>query len=229
MKTIAIAGGLLASAALLTGCGLSGIGGPTHQDTVSYEVTEKVTGLQVESQAGDIVITETDGAAIRVVETLQWQNDKPETEHSVNGGTLLVRYDCQSAWGNCSVNYKIEIPKGLRVAAETGSGDMTLRSLTGPLTVTAGSGDIDASGLAGKTVAATAGSGDIELKYATAPDAAELEAGSGNVTLRVPDGPYAVRTEVGSGEATVSVNNDPAASRKVSLTAGSGDVSVLPG
>jgi hypothetical protein len=229
MKTIAIAGGLLASAALLSGCGLAGLGGPSNQDTVSYEVTDKVAKLRVESGAGDAVITETGGSAIRVVETLQWRGDKPNAEHSVDGDTLFLRYDCAEGWGGCSVNYKIEIPKGLQVDADTGSGDITLRSLTGPLDVTAGSGDVDASGLAGKKVVAEAGSGNIELKYTTAPDSAELKAGSGDVTLHVPDGAYDVKTEVGSGDTNVAVDKDPNSPRKLSLTTGSGNVSVMAG
>jgi hypothetical protein len=229
MKTIAIAGGLLASAALLSGCGLAGLGGPTNQDTVSYEVTDKVAKLRVESGSGDTVITETGGSAIRVVETLQWRDSKPNAEHSVDGDTLFIRYDCAQGWGGCSVNYKIEIPKGLQVDADAGSGDITLRSLTGPLDVTAGSGDVDASGLAGKKVVAEAGSGNIELKYTAAPDSAALEAGSGDVTLHVPDGSYDVKTEVGSGDANVAVGKDPKSPHKLSLTAGSGNVSVIAG
>ncbi|MET8001214.1 DUF4097 family beta strand repeat-containing protein [Nonomuraea glycinis] len=229
MKTIAIAGGLLASAALLSGCGLAGLGGPANQDTVSYEVTDKVTRLHVKSGSGDTVITETDGNAIRVVETLQWRDSKPDAQHSVDGDTLFIRYDCAQSWGNCSVNYKIEIPKGLQVDADAGSGDITLRSLTGPLNLTAGSGDVDASGLAGKKVVAEAGSGNIELKYTTAPDSAELEAGSGDVTLHVPDGAYDVKTDVGSGEENVAVDKDPNSPRKLRLTVGSGDVNVLAG
>jgi hypothetical protein len=229
MKTIAIAGGLLASAALLSGCGLAGLGGPANQDTVSYEVTDKVTRLHVKSGSGDTVITETDGNAIRVVETLQWRDSKPDAQHSVDGDTLFIRYDCAQSWGNCSVNYKIEIPKGLQVDADAGSGDITLRSLTGPLNLTAGSGDVDASGLAGKKVVAEAGSGNIELKYTAAPDSAELEAGSGDVTLHVPGGAYDVKTDVGSGEENVAVDKDPNSPRKLRLTVGSGDVNVLAG
>ncbi|GGP11633.1 DUF4097 domain-containing protein [Nonomuraea glycinis] len=229
MKTIAIAGGLLASAALLSGCGLAGLGGPANQDTVSYEVTDKVTRLHVKSGSGDTVITETGGSAIRVVETLQWRESKPDAQHSVDGDTLFIRYDCEQSWGNCSVNYKIEIPKGLQVDADAGSGDITLRSLTGPLNLTAGSGDVDASGLAGKKVVAEAGSGNIELKYTTAPDSAELEAGSGDVTLHVPGGAYDVKAEVGSGEENVTVDKDPNSPRKLRLTVGSGDVNVLAG
>jgi Putative adhesin len=229
MKTIAIAGGLLASAALLSGCGLAGLGGPTNQDTVTYEVADKVAKLHVKSGSGDTVITETGGNTVRVVETLQWRDTKPDAQHSVDGDTLFIRYDCEQNWGSCSVNYKIEVPKGLQVDADAGSGDITLRSLTGPLNLTAGSGDVDASGLAGKKVFATAGSGTIELKYTTAPDSAELEAGSGDVTMHVPDGAYDVVTKVGSGDTNVTVDKDPGSPRKVSLTTGSGDASVLAG
>ncbi len=229
MKTIAIAGGVLASALLLTGCGLGGLGGPTHQDTVSYEVTDKVAKLYVKSESGDTVITETGGSAIRVVETLRWRDNKPQAEHAVEGDTLRVSFDCKPSWGSCGVDYRIEVPRGLKVEAESGSGDITLRSLSGPLVLTAGSGDIDASGLTGKTVTGEAGSGAIELKYASAPDSADLESGSGNVTLRVPAGAYDVTADVGSGEATVSVDDDDASPRKLNLTSGSGDVSVLPG
>ncbi|RVX38163.1 putative adhesin [Nonomuraea polychroma] len=229
MKTIAIAGGLLASAVLLTGCGLGDIAGPTNQDTTSYEVTDKVTKLQLESGAGDTVVTETDGAAVRVVEKLRWRgDDKPKPEHKVEGGVLLVTYDCPSNWGSCSVDYEIEVPKGLAVDLDSGSGNITLRALTGDIDVHVGSGDVDATDLAGKKVVAEAGSGNVELKYTTAPASAQLKAGSGDIVLNVPDGAYDVRTDTGSGDETVSVKNDGSSPNKISLTAGSGNVSVLP-
>ncbi|TMS00104.1 DUF4097 family beta strand repeat-containing protein [Nonomuraea basaltis] len=230
MKTMAIAGGLLGSAVLLTGCGLASIAGPNNQDTTSYQVTDKVTKLQVESHAGDTVVTETDGTAIRVVETLRWRgDDKPKAEHKVEGEALFVTYDCASTLGSCSVDYKIEIPKGLPVDLESGSGNITLRGLTGDIEVRVGSGDVDASELAGKKVVAEAGSGNVELKYTAAPDSAQVKVGSGDAVLNVPDGAYDVKTDVGSGDETVSVKADGSSPRKISLTSGSGDVSVLPG
>ncbi|MEV0382290.1 DUF4097 family beta strand repeat-containing protein [Nonomuraea sp. NPDC050643] len=230
MKTIAIAGGLLASAVLLSGCGLASIAGPSSEDTASYEVTDKVTKLLVKSQAGEAVITETGGSAVRVVETLRWRGDeKPTPEHSVEGGVLLVTYDCASSWGSCSVDYKIEIPKGLSVDLDSGSGNITLRGLTGQIDATVGSGDLDASGLAGKEVYAEAGSGNIELTYTTAPASAQLKAGSGDIELNVPDGAYNVVTDVGSGDANVSVKSDGSSPNKISLTAGSGDITLAYG
>ncbi|TYB58594.1 DUF4097 domain-containing protein [Nonomuraea sp. PA05] len=230
MKTIAIAGGLLAAAALLTGCGLGDIAGPSNEDTVSYQVTDKVTKLQLKSDAGEAVITETDGTAVRVVETLHWRGDshKPKPEHKVEGDALFLTYACPANWGSCSVDYKIEIPKGLPVDLEAGSGNLTLRNLTGQIDLTAGSGDVDAAGLAGKKVYADLGSGNIQLTYTAAPETAELKTGSGDITLNVPDGAYDVKTDVGSGDATVTVKKDTASAHKISLTAGSGDITVKP-
>jgi hypothetical protein len=230
MKTIAVAGGLLASAMVLTGCGLASIGSSTNQDTVSYQVTDKVSKLQVKSNAGDTVVTETGGSAIRVIETLRWRGDeKPAPQHKVEGDALFVTYDCPSNWGSCSVDYKIEIPKGLAVDLDSGSGDITLRTLTGQIDVNVGSGDLDATALTGKKVYAKAGSGNIELKYATAPDSVDLEVGSGDITLNVPDGAYDVKTDVGSGDANISIKSDPTSTHKISLTAGSGDATVSAG
>ncbi|MEW9547956.1 DUF4097 family beta strand repeat-containing protein [Nonomuraea sp. NPDC050783] len=230
MRTIAIAGGLLAAAALLTGCGLGSLAGPTNQDTASYQVTDKLTKLQVNSGSGDVVVTETGGTAVRVTETLRWRGDaKPKPEHKVEGGVLAISYDCPSNMGTCAVDYKIEIPKGLAADLDAGSGDVTLRALSGDLDVHVGSGDVDGSDLAGKSVVADAGSGNVELKYASAPASAQLKAGSGDITLNVPDGPYDVSTDVGSGDATVSVDNDHSSPNKISLKAGSGDVKVAAG
>ncbi|MEU4230720.1 DUF4097 family beta strand repeat-containing protein [Nonomuraea sp. NPDC026600] len=229
MKTIVIAGGLLASALLLTGCGLKSLAGPTNQDTVTYQVTDKVAKLHVRNESGDTVITEYDGTAVRVTETIQWRNEKPKAQHKVDGDTLSVYYDCDKDWGSCSIDYKIEVPKGLQIGADAGSGNITMRQLTGQIEASAGSGDVDATGLGGKKIYAEAGSGDVEVKFAVVPDSVELESGSGEAILHVPDGAYDVKTEVGSGEATVSVKKDPSSPHKVSLTTGSGDASVLPG
>ncbi|MFI6926794.1 DUF4097 family beta strand repeat-containing protein [Nonomuraea spiralis] len=230
MKTIAVAGGLLAAALVLTGCRIESFGGSTSQDTASYEVKDKVSKLQVKSDAGDTVITETDGTAIRVIETLRWRgDDKPRPQHKVEGQALFVTYDCPSNWGSCSVDYKIEIPKGLAVDLDSGSGDITLRALSGQLDVELGSGDIDGSNITGKKAYVKAGSGNVELKYAAAPDSAELECGSGDITLRVPTGAYDIKTDVGSGDASVPIKSDPASPHKISLTAGSGDVVVSAG
>ncbi|MFD9945057.1 DUF4097 domain-containing protein [Nonomuraea sp. NPDC059023] len=229
MKTIVFAGALLASTAVLTGCGLASIGGPTEESVVNYDVNDKVALLDVNSGSGDIVITESERSGIRVTETLQWRNNKPQAEHKVEGDTLRVTYDCKGGFGSCSVSYKIEVPKGLKVKADAGSGTITLRNLTGELEASAGSGDIEASSLGGKKVLADAGSGSIDLKYASAPADVTLEAGSGDVTLTLPGGSYNVKANADSGDSKVEVTNDPNAANRVTIEAGSGNINVVPG
>ncbi|MFG1696421.1 DUF4097 family beta strand repeat-containing protein [Nonomuraea sp. NPDC049309] len=229
MRRNAIAGGLLASTVLLTGCGVASLAGPNHEDTVSYEVTDKVTALRLVSNAGDAVITETGGDAVRVVETLHWRGgDKPRPEHRVDGQELFLTYGCPSQWGTCGVDYKIEVPKGLRMTLESGSGNITLRDLTGEITLSTGSGDVDAAGLAGKKLSGEVGSGNIELKFSAVPQDLRLKAGSGDIDVRVPDQPYAIDSRIGSGDVTIGVKQDTTAPNKISVTAGSGDITVSP-
>ncbi|GAA3705609.1 hypothetical protein GCM10022224_083840 [Nonomuraea antimicrobica] len=224
MKTIAMAGALAASAVLLTGCGLASLAGPGNEESASYQVTDKVTKLQLKSGSGDAVINETDGTAVRVVETLRWRgDDKPVPEHNVEAGELFLTYECR---GNCSVDYEIEVPKGLHLDLRAGSGNLTLRGLSGPLELDLGSGDADAAGLTGKKVFAKSGSGNVELEFLAAPESTELDTGSGDITLDVPDGAYAVKSDMGSGDSNISVRTDASAPNKISITAGSGDVTV---
>jgi DUF4097 and DUF4098 domain-containing protein YvlB len=229
MRAIVFAGALAASAVVLTGCRLESFAGPAEETVVSYDVGDKVSALEVYAGSGDIVITESDRSGIRVTETLQWRDRKPETRHQVDGDWLRLDYECPRSRNDCSVSYRVEVPKGLHVKSETGSGDITLRGLAGRIEATAGSGEIEASGLgAGKTTAET-GSGNMEFKYGAVPADVDLRAGSGDIAVTVPGGSYDITTETGSGDTRVDVAQDPAAPAKIAVETGSGNIRVLPG
>ncbi|WP_189234587.1 DUF4097 family beta strand repeat-containing protein [Planomonospora parontospora] len=226
-KNMLAAGALLGSALVLSGCG---VGLATQQTAVSYDVTDEVLVLSVDAEAGDIVVNESGRSGISVTETLHWSNDKPRTEHSVDGGTLTLKYTCPSGFslGGCSVDYKVEVPKGLRIRVETGAGDITLRSLTGEVEAGSGAGDIEAGGLAGKTFTADTGAGDVEAEFTAAPDRVDVETGAGDATVRLPKGPYRVDLGSGAGDETIQVEQDPSATRTVKVRSGAGDAKVLP-
>lgn len=226
-KTVVTAGAALAACLALTSCGFGGLVGPKEHTEVNYDVTEKVTSLHLSSGSGDVVISESDRTGIKVTESLYWSNDKPVAEHKVEGDTLTMSYECNGKWGNCGVNYRIEVPKGLSVRLDAGSGDVTLRSLSGALEAENGSGDITGNGLTGKKLYAKNGSGTIELVYTAEPDSIEASNGSGDTTITLPQGAYDVSTDVGSGDVKVEVTDDPNSARKVTLTSGSGDVNLL--
>ncbi|GAA3151194.1 hypothetical protein GCM10010466_47890 [Planomonospora alba] len=229
-KKVLAAGAVAGSALVLSGCGIDALAG-AQQTVVSYEVPDKVLVLSMDVEAGDVVVSESGRSGIKVTETLRWSDDKPETEHRVEGGTLTLEYRCPTGFGlvHCSVDYKVEVPKGVRVKVQSGAGDVTLRSLTGGVEAGTGAGDIDASGLAGKEFVADSGAGDVEAGFAAAPERVEVETGAGDATVRLPQGAYRVTAESGAGDETVKVQDDPSAPRTVRVSTGAGDAKVLPG
>lgn len=230
MKTWVVVGAALAASVALTSCGMGGIGGATERKENTYEVTEKVLTLKLNSGASDAVVTETDRVGVKVTESLYWRKSAPKAEHTVEGETLAVSYDCKSdMWGSCGVNYRVEVPKGMKVILDAGSGDVTLRNLSGELEASLGSGDVTSSALTSKKVLAENGSGNIELKFTGIPDSLKVETGSGDTTLVLPKGAYDLSKDIGSGDLSVDVTVDGSSPHKVSVLAGSGNVSLITG
>ncbi|MER6511383.1 DUF4097 family beta strand repeat-containing protein [Nonomuraea sp. NPDC001636] len=229
MRATRMAGGLVLAALALTGCGLQGITKAANQEQITYKVTEKVAGISLAGGAGEVTISQTSGAAVRVVETRRWSAERPVAEHRVEGDTLTMSYDCSAAVDNCSVDYVIEVPEGLPVEVGTGSGNIDLRGLGGPLAVKTGSGDVSATGLTGKEFTGRTGSGDVTLTFANAPDEVRMTSGSGDAKLTLPAEPYDVETTTRSGTTNVTVTADPGAPRKIVARSGSGDIDVLRG
>ncbi|WP_204043302.1 DUF4097 family beta strand repeat-containing protein [Acrocarpospora phusangensis] len=221
-RNLTLAGAVIGSTLVLTGCGMDFSFGRA-QSVEEYDITDKVTVLTVDTGSGDVVVSESDRSGIKVTETLHYRGDKPTDGHQVSGNTLELAYDCS----DCAVDYRVEVPRGLNVKVDTGSGTITLRALTGPIDVSTGSGDIEASDLSGRTAVADTGSGDVELRFDSAPDQTQVSTGSGEGVVYVPNGAYNVTLETGSGNRTVEVAQDPAAAKKIHIKTGSGDVKVL--
>ncbi|MEV4459612.1 DUF4097 family beta strand repeat-containing protein [Microbispora sp. NPDC049633] len=228
MRTTMMAGGLLAAAALLAGCGLQDITRAANHATLDYEVKEKVARLVVVGGAGDIVVSEASGDVVTVKETLRWSSGKPITEHKVDGDALVMTYDCPQAMDNCSVDYDVYVPKGMRAEVETGSGDIHLKALSNPIKARVGSGDLEGAGLTGTLLKVEAGSGDTTVKYAAAPGSIDVVTGSGDAKITLPGGPYDVDATADSGDVTVSVTTDRNSPHKIVARADSGNVSFLP-
>ncbi|MGW6496436.1 DUF4097 family beta strand repeat-containing protein [Nonomuraea angiospora] len=230
MKRAGMIAGLLGVTAVLAGCGL---GGPLDEDTKSYDVSDKVAGIRVGSDSGTVEVVESDRQGIHVTEHLVWRKNKPETSHGVEGDTLALTYKCPRTWGlgsgaaACDVNYKVEIPKGLRVKISSDSGDLTLKDLSGEVDVHSDSGVIEASGLSGKRVVTETDSGDVELAFTAQPDKVVSSSDSGAVTVRVPQGPYHVITKTDSGSKHVTAATDASAPRTIEVSSDSGDLEVV--
>lgn len=232
LRVVVTAGAMTASALALGACGVGNVVGPQREDKVDYSVTETVAALSVDSGTGDITVIESDRSGIAVAETVRWRGDedaRPKTTHEVSGDRLTLTFDCPGVVGTCEVDYRVEIPRGVGVKADSGSGQIVLRGLSGDVEASTGSGDIDGNGLTAKRLTGTAGSGNVEVRFGSTPDEVEVETGSGNGVVWVPTGTYNVTAKTGSGDERVEVDRDGGSAHKIVVKTGSGDAKVLPG
>ncbi|MEU7133049.1 hypothetical protein [Streptomyces sp. NPDC046261] len=196
--------------ALLSGCG------KTSEDTVSYTVDEQIASLKVKSAGGGIELVSGSGSGIKVTEKLRYNNDKPKTRHSTQGGvlTLTAPDSCGGGGGiggsTCEVSYRVEVPKALEASLMSDGGDITVSGgATGRLAVRSDGGGVTVGG------------------FSAAPDLMDVNSSGGNVTLRVPDGTYAVDASTDGGGQKVDVKTDPASHHKIKARTDGGRISVI--
>jgi hypothetical protein len=102
------------------------------------------------------------------------------TSHMISGGELTLRYNCPSGLINvsvnvCSVTYVIMVPRQLAVHINGEVGETKLSGLAGPLTLTSGTGSINATGLTSPTVTARASAGTIGLAFTAPPTTVDAQ------------------------------------------------------
>jgi len=114
------------------------------------------------------------------------------------------------------------------VHLQTGSGNITGGALSGPkVTLKAGSGDIAVDSMESLDVVVTDGSGNIDLTFSKAPTRVKVSNSSGNVNVVLPRGVrYQVNATTDSGNRNVSVLQTTAPDHVITVTDGSGNVSV---
>jgi DUF4097 and DUF4098 domain-containing protein YvlB len=228
IKRTAVIASLLGLAAVSAGCGLAG---PLDEASASYDVTDKVAALQVQTDSGTVEVVESDRQGIHVTEQLSWRKNKPEPSHAVQGDTLVLKFKCATTWGlgsaTCDVSYKVEVPKGLRVKVHSDSGTLTLKNLSGGLDAASDSGTIEATGLAGRQVVTKTDSGDVTLAFTGQPDKVATVTDSGTTVVRVPAGPYKIVAKTDSGNKKIETSSDAAAQRSIELVSDSGDLEVV--
>lgn len=116
---------------------------------------------------------------------------------------------------NISISYDVTLPASSHVHSETGSGDVSVDGVNGPVRMNTGSGNVTARNL-GDEVRISTGSGDIHVDRAKGP--VRANAGSGTVDASGIAGAF--YAETGSGDITLHKE----ASGTVVARTGSGNV-----
>lgn len=126
--------------------------------------------------------------------------------------------------GPPSSRLTVLLPKGVRLRASTGNGDVTIEKASNDLDIASGNGDVRIAMTAGQVNVST-GNGELEIDGATGPVRANT--GNGRVYVTTSSGPVTART--GNGEIDVKMKTLATASDMQFVT-GNGSVTVaLPG
>ena len=122
---------------------------PVHGGTVNLSVG--AADVQVTQAAGSTAPADREGALLAGPLQVTW--------HPTASG-VTVSTQCHFVTGVCSFSFRAVLPAGKRAVLSDGSGNLTLRGLTGPVSAGSGSGDVQANQLSG-TVSFQSGSGNI--------------------------------------------------------------------
>jgi Toastrack DUF4097 len=114
-------------------------------------------------------------------------------------------------------NYSVVVPPDTEVHADSGSGDILVEGMRGPIELSTGNGSVTADQIGGDA-RARAGSGDIRLRDIAGE--ADIAAGGGDVHLANISGD--VRVRAGTGDITIE---NPRGT--VSVKTGAGDIHIV--
>jgi hypothetical protein len=244
-RLIGLAAAMGAGLLLLGACGWDIT---TKEDTDDSRVDQRVTSVRVGNDSGSVKIRT--GSETSVHRVVHYDERRPESTHRVEDGDVLVLNPCPER--NCWIDYEVTVPAGTRVLGQVdsgnveldgvasvnlkaSSGNVTVRGVSGQVTVEANSGSVRLSDI-GDVVTVRADSGGVTIDKARAAitvqaqsgnveahgvgGAADVESESGNVSVQLTAAQN-VRARASSGGITVTVPRD---SYKVQTNADSGDV-----
>jgi hypothetical protein len=191
-----------------------------------------LTSLKVESGSGDVHLTSApEGSAMVVVAHVTEDLTSPHRQALRQpGGVLQLTDSCGSILNTqCSVSYDISVPKGVKVDAGSGAGDVTAIGLTTDASIDlhSGAGDVTATTVGAAVIRLSSGAGDVDGQLTRVASNLDASSGAGDVTLTVPNASYAVRAESGAGTVSdSSLRIDPTSPFRISATSGAGNVTI---
>ena len=139
---------------------------------------------------------------------------------------FLARQAAERATGHIAMERNfygvltVTLPKGVRLRATTGNGDVTVEKASNDVEIRSGNGDVRITLTAGQ-VDVTTGNGELDVEGATGP--VKAATGNGRVYVLTSSGPVTART--GNGEIDVKMKTLTSTS-DMTFATGNGSVSV---
>jgi hypothetical protein len=221
-----------------------------------FEVdAQKVQSLSVSNPDGNINIgvTSSESASLQLKPTQLPEHCQLKSE--LNGGQWIVELKASKKSGfwswfsspSCQVDLEIKVPEKLAMEIKTGSGNVRVAAVHGPIEMKVGSGNVwadanitqldakvgsgnmEINGLSGKA-RIKIGSGNLKMSCPNPIDKGELaiNVGSGNARIFFPEGTRVdADVKLGSGSVTSELSQDPTSQLKLKARAGSGNIHIL--
>ncbi|WP_406298790.1 DUF4097 domain-containing protein [Embleya sp. NBC_00888] len=200
-----------------------------EKKTTSYDVTQNVRSVKVDSNAGNVKVTEADVKTVKVTEKQHYDKTAPTTTHNVDGnGQLVLDYDCASKKA-CFVAYEVTIPRGgTALDIRTDAGNVTLRDVSGTLNLHTSAGKIDGEGVTSAKATAQTSAGSIDLTFTKPPTDVDAKTNAGRATVRVPGGQqYAADVSTTLGDTDVKVSRNDQSQHKIKVHTDAGQARLL--
>jgi hypothetical protein len=189
--------------------------------------------LTIKNIVGGISITEASGDRVEVrAEKKMRGRGEPgdiafDVQETSSGATICTVYRGESAcdeggFNNTrfSVRYIVAMPRGLRLRASTGNGDLSVEKAGAEVELRTGNGGVHIGQTEGRVVAST-GNGDLEVEGARGPVRAST--GNGRIFVSTAAGPVSANT--GNGDIDVRMQS-LSAGGDMEFRSGSGAVRV---
>lgn len=221
-----------AAALALSGCSVSvDVAGGEERIETETVPASGITTLDVTTDNGRIEVSGGEVANIEIA-TIFHEHDVGDgsSDMHADGDRLELSGACDdgSWFEECSVGYRIVVPRDVAVTVETDNGGIRLTAIGGRIDASTDNGGIDATDLRSEVVTAHTDNGGIDLVYTNAPMVVEARADNGGVEIEVPTVDRGYRVDAGSdnGDVHVTVTTDPAADRTIDAFSDNGGVTV---
>ncbi|HTW07864.1 MAG TPA: PspC domain-containing protein [Acidimicrobiales bacterium] len=177
-----------------------------RQNTLSHSMTSQLTrvaprgGVALSSLAGDVDLAPSGDASVHYSASLSYSGARPYLTMAQSRGKLDLGLSCP---GRCAGTLTVAVPTGTPVAVSAGSGDIQATGLSGPVQLEASSGDLNVSKLSG-AISLSTESGDIDAE-ALSSARAQVQDQQGDISLWFSTPPSYVGVSAQEGDISVQV------------------------
>jgi hypothetical protein len=209
-----------------------GTGSGPAAGTRSVSVTAgRVGAVDLEGVPGQLTITGSDTAQVRLTGQLHWSGHAPAASVRTDTAARVLHLDYVCADSSpCTENYQLSVPARTTVVLSQPSGHVLITRLSGRLEITAGSVDVSATHLRSPSLTATITSGHLAAAFAAAPRRVSLVLTSAQATLHLPavTPGYQLSQQVTSGYVHVGVPRAASSPHQVGVRISSGELELRP-